>query len=45
MVVLLHELDRAFVLPEMFTEHHILHPAFIIRHVPSPQGVLALLNG
>lgn len=45
MVVLLHELDRAFVLPEMFTEHHVLHPALIVRHIPSPESVLPLLDG
>lgn len=43
-VVFLHELDGAFVLPDVFPEHHVLHPALIIRHIPPPQGVLTLLN-
>lgn len=44
-VVLLHELDGAFVLSEMFTEHHVLHPALVVRHISSPESVLPLLDG
>ena len=44
-VILLHKLDCTLVLADMFPEHHILHSAFIVRHVSPPKSVLPLLWG